>query len=110
MVAANSALQPKQSFEDFSAVMRTGRIGAPGKIKHVAVEIKHVIEAVGCIAAESRFRAYSVGWPFAANEHGGKQRAEFPLSRNIALLFIFDQNAGAVRHAEAESRGVIDLS
>src|SRR5258708_34940390 len=76
----------------------------------MSVEIKHVVEGVGRVAAESGFRANAVRWAFAADEHGGKQRTEFPFSGNVGLLFVFDQNSGAVSYAKAESRGVVDLS
>src|SRR5580704_17007423 len=109
MISADSALQPEESLEDFPTVMRSGRVGATRKIEQIAIEIKHVIETVGSITAETGFRADAVRWAFARNEHRRKERAEFPLPSNVGLFFVFDQSAGAVGYAKAESRGVVNF-
>src|SRR5208282_4119670 len=110
MIAADAALQADKCLQDGAAILWPGKIRGEREIEQVGVQIERSIETIGGIAAEARLCADIVRQALARDHHGAEERAALPCTRHVCFPLTVDERAGPVGNAEAEARGVIDLS
>src|SRR3984893_2773045 len=110
VISPDSPFNSQQTLKNLSAIVRPGVAGIARKIQNISVQIKHFIKTPGRIRARTGFRPHCNRTVFTSQNHGGKQRPQLDSPRHFRFAFIFPEFAGAVGDAEAQPRGVLDLS
>src|SRR6202008_3131163 len=99
-IPPDARFHARQTLEDRAAIMRPGRAGILWKIQQVTVRVKHTVEAIRNIPAETRLRAHIVRNTFARNHYRTEQRPELPLPGHLGFGSVLDQGPEPVTDAK----------